>query len=190
MKRTGSSLRNNLVRAKDIAMGSSHGKTSPCLHRNCKCCEMVGDLDEYNVNGNKVKPANGDCSTYNIIVYCFICVCCDKAYVGRTVSQLNTRTSQHRSSFYKALEVKKNSGTLDSLQDVDDDTFSLGIHLISDHGCVDKSDFNKFYRVFILKNCSPASLEVQEHKFIHALKTLKPYGLNNENPFNIPLLNV
>ena len=69
-----------------------------------------------------------------------------------------------------------------------DDAFSLGIHLVSDHSCLDKSDFNKVFRVFILENCSPASLEVKEHKYIHKFKTLKPFGLNSANPFSIPLL--
>ena len=31
------------------------------------------------------------------------------------------------------------------------------------------------------------NLEVNEHKFIHSLKTLKPHGLNVVDPFGIPL---
>ena len=72
----------------------------------------------------------------------------------------------------------------------EDDTLSLGIHLVTDHNCNNKSDFNDYFRVFILENCSPKALEVKEHKHIHNLNTLslKPLGLNTANPFSIPLL--
>ena len=53
-----------------------------------------------------------------------------------------------------------------------DDIYSLGIHLINDHNCTDKSDFNKIYRVLILEVCSPNSLEVKEHKWIYRLNSL------------------
>jgi hypothetical protein len=56
----------------------------------------------------------------------------------------------------------------------DDDTYSLGAHLIDEHDCTNRNDFNKFYDVFILMNCSPSNLEVNEHKFIQRLKTFKP----------------
>ena len=57
-----------------------------------------------------------------------------------------------------------------------------------DHGCTDQGDFNRNFKLFILNLCSPASLEVSEHKFIHGLKSLRPMGLNTSNPFEIPLL--
>ena len=113
----------------------------------------------------------------------------NKPYVGRTVTQLNTRTNKHRSAFYKVLDIHNAGNDINTYEfDDDEDAFSLGIHLVSDHSCLDKPDFNKVYRVFILGNCSPASLEVKEHKYIHQFKTLKPFGLNSANPFSIPLL--
>ena len=71
-----------------------------------------------------------------------------------------------------------------------DDTYSLGAHLIDEHGCTSRADFNKFYNVFILMNSSPSTLEVNEHKFIQRLKTLKPFGINSVDPFGIPLLDL
>ena len=44
------------------------------------------------------------------------------------------------------------------------------------------------YEVFILDTCSPFILEVQEHKYIQLLKSLKPHGLNAVDPFGIPIL--
>ena len=191
VKRTGPSLKNKLVSVKDLAMGSKTGKTKPCGHRNCKCCDMISELDKHKINNKVIIPASGTCASYNVI-YCFICQLCTKKYVGRTVNQLNSRTNQYRSAFYRVISLHNASIDLLSYEfDNDDgDLFSLGLHLAIDHSCFDRSDLNRFYRVFILQNnCNPASLEVIEHKYIHNLKTLKPFGLNSVNPFSIPLLN-
>ena len=47
-----------------------------------------------------------------------------------------------------------------------DDEFSLGLHLIEDHSCGEKSDFENSYKLFILNTSSPKSLELNEHRFI------------------------
>ena len=149
---------------------------------------MIADEEQYKINGKKVHPASGICSTYNLI-YCFLCTLCLKPYVGRTVQKLNTRCNGHRAAFYKVLRLSK-CANFDSMtfdQD-DDDLYSLGLHLIRDHGCLENSDFNSIYRVFILETCSPASLEVKEHKYIHLLDSLQPNGINKSNPFNLPVL--
>ena len=44
------------------------------------------------------------------------------------------------------------------------------------------------FSVFIVSNCSPKSLEVNEHKFIQKYKCLKPNGINTVDPFGIPNL--
>ena len=97
-----------------------------------------------------------------------------------------------RSAFYKVLSVFNEQNNLDSLSvgigDEVDDVYSLGIHLVSDHSRREKSDFNDFYTVTILDTCSPKSLEVKEHQWIHKLSSLCPYGINRANPFSIPLL--
>ena len=190
VKRTGSSLRRKFVKAKELAMGNK-GNTKPCNRPRCKCCEMICDHEELKVNNHRVRPASGSCTSYNII-YMFICSLCTKPYVGRTVNQLNIRTNQHRSAFYKVLEQSKSSSqqslTKFDCKDDDDDIYSLGVHLVNVHGVTEKSDFNDTYRVLILENCSPKSMEVLEHKWIHKLKSLRPQGINRSNPFSIPLL--
>ena len=51
-----------------------------------------------------------------------------------------------------------------------------------------RESFNQCYKVLVLCNSSPKSLEVDEHRFIQKLKTLRPFGLNAVDPFGIPLL--
>ena len=163
------------------------GKTLPCNKPRCKCCEMVCDQDEVKINNTKVLACKGSCISYNII-YCFICTICNKPYVGRTVSPLATRTSQHRAAFYKLVAHSKTSTNFDQFCENDDDIYSLGLHLIKDHQKTNKENFNEFFRVLILQSCSPSTLEVKEHKWIHKLNSLKPLGINSSNPFNIPII--
>ena len=46
------------------------------------------------------------------------------------------------------------------------------------------------YQIFILLNSSPMTLDVNEHKWIQRLKTIKPLGINSVDPFGIPLLDI
>ena len=153
---------------------------------------MMCTEERRTINGCKFNSTNGTCSTYNVI-YLFTCSICNKPYIGRTVCQLNSRVSQHRAAFYKALSLVKENFN-DSLHDHPavvndkDDLYSLGLHLISDHNKTDKSDFNKFYKVQILENASPKNIDVREHLWIQKLKSLRPLGINRANPFSLPLL--
>ena len=114
---------------------------------------MIADQEQYTINGKKVRPVSGTCSTYNLI-YCFFCTLCHKPYVGRTVQKLNSRCNGHRAAYYKVLKLSKlpNFDTMTFDED-DDDLYSLGLHLVKDHGCLTNSDFNSVYRVFILETC-------------------------------------
>ena len=71
---------------------------------------------------------------------------------------------------------------------LDNDDFALGSHLFHEHGCSERSDFNKFYKICILEICSLKVIEVKEHKYIHKLNSLTPNGINISNPLSIPLL--
>ena len=182
VKKTGSSLRNKLVKVRQLATSSQITKTEPCDHKNCSCCSMIATDDIYAINNIKIKPAPGTCSSYNLI-YIFMCTACHKNYIGRTTRFLRVRVNEHRHKFYSLLEKPELSS------DDDSDAYSLGAHLVDDHNCKSRSDFNKFYEIFILMNCSPGTLEVNEHKFIQKLRTIKPFGINSSDPFGIPLLN-
>ena len=118
----------------------------------------------------------------------FVCSQCTKPYVGRTVTKLSIRTNQHRSAFHRVLKQTNSATVPSNFYEDTDDIYSLGLHLINDHGCSDESAFDINYRVLILQNCSPMNIEINEHKWIHKLKSLRPLGINRTNPFSIPLL--
>ena len=57
-------------------------------------------------------------------------LCRDKCYTGRTVQPLNKQINRHRQGFNKLVAKRiMNEKLCDS-----DDTFSLGIHLLQEHG--------------------------------------------------------
>ena len=178
------SLRNKLVKNKHLALNKMKYKTTPCQKPNCQCCGQISDKEHFKINGKTIRPAAGCCTTYNII-YCVQCNICQKNYVGRSVQRLNERIGQHRRSFY---EILGNSSALTNDIYTKDDNYSLGIHLVKDHNMSKKSDFTNNYTVFLLETCSPVILEVQEHKFIQSLRSIRPHGLNSVDPFGIPLL--
>ena len=68
------------------------------------------------------------------------------------------------------------------------DDYSLGLHLIHEHKCSNRVNFNKFDKDQTVSNCNPSMLEKQEHLFIHRLGTLHPVGLNKNNPFGLTCL--
>ena len=105
---------------------------------------------------------------------------CNKNYTGRSVRALRVRIGEHRRAFYQVLDGKP--------VDLDNDDFSPGLHL-KEHNCSEKSDFNKYFRIFLLEICSPRVLEAREHIYMHKLNTLRPNGMNVCNPFGIPTLN-
>ncbi|KAL5249934.1 hypothetical protein ACHWQZ_G015868 [Mnemiopsis leidyi] len=146
VKRTGSSLRRKFVKAKELAMGNK-GNTKPCNRPRWKCCETICDHEELKVNNHRVRPARGSCTSYNII-YMFICSLCTKPYVGRTVNQLNIRTNQHRSAFYKS---KKNPPRSDNK-----------VERYIDDGSGTKRQFGEFIRK-VNNRISCHGLNIDEH---------------------------
>ena len=178
VKKTLPSLRSQLVKSKELALGKKHGRTIPCKVSKCMCCNLIMDVDSLRVNGKHVRCAPGNCKTYNI-VYLVQCSLCKKAYTGRSIQPLHERLNGHRSKYYEIIEGRAS--------DVTDDEHSLGIHLV-DHGFNSRDDFNNVFKVCILDNCSPKSLEYKENQYIHLLNTLRPAGLNTINPFGLKIL--
>ena len=115
-----------------------------------------------------------------------MCKLCNKNYIGRTTRFLRQRVNEHRAMFYKLLSDPQ----ADLLNPNDHDGYSLGRHLIDDHCCSDRNDFNNSYQIFILLNSSPRTLDINEHKWIQRLKTIKPFGINSVDPFGIPFLSL
>ena len=181
VKRTGSSIRNKLVKSKQLALDTGVKGTQPCNRKNCKTCDSVSLLPVHRINDRRVEPKSGTCTTYNVI-YALHCTACDKYYIGRTVRKLGDRFREHRQKFYQLL---KNP---DLSNDHDDDEFSPGLHLTECHSATTEESFNEIYRVFIVDVCSPQTLDVREHKYIHELNTIKPFGINSVSPFGLPVL--
>ena len=180
VKKTGPNLSNMLSVLKSLALGKKSGKTVPCnLHANCKCCPMIAKNQIRELNGHPIHPAPGTCKTKSVI-YLVECRLCNKSYVGRTIQTLGKRMGGHRECFYQILR------NVDVGQSKDD--YSLGLHLVHEHGLQAKEDFNRHYRVQILEVCSPSRLEKKEHYYIHGYNTLHPIGLNKVNPFGLPRL--
>jgi len=102
--------------------------------------------------------------------------------VGRTVQQLRARVNEHRAHYYKLISNPT------FCPEESDDGYSLAKHLIEHHNKKDRTDFNQCYNVMILCNSSPKTLDIDEHKYIQKLRTIRPYGLNAVDPFGIPLL--
>ena len=186
VNRTGPSLRNKLVQMKQLSLNINYSKTLQCHYRNCRCCSIISEESTFSINGQKILVRSGSCTSYNII-YCVCCKHCGKCYGGRTIQRLNERIGQHRSNYIDIISDLHSHLLDNSLCDNDD--YSLGFHLVRDHDLTSKSSFNESYEVFIIDICSPRTLEVNEHRFIHKAKTIRPFGINSQNPFSIPLLN-
>ena len=182
VKKTAGSLRNKIVRNKTLALGKRFGLTKPCKGKTCKCCKILCKKQSMKINGKIVKCAPGTCHSYNII-YAVKCKLCQKngGYFGRSTRQLNVRIREHRSAFYKLIAGE-------NIEFTKDDDFSLGIHLYFDHGFCTRNMFDKTYEISIVENVSPYNMETVEHKYIHKYRTLRPNGINTQNPFGIPLL--
>ena len=136
------------------------------------------------MNGQNVSLPKGCCKSKNIIYLAQCNLCIDNHYVGRTVQPLNKRVNGHRQGFTNI--VNKGMNYVNSLDS--EDTYSLGIHLFSEHGIT--NDFNTHYTFHVLEHVSPLRMEVSEHMWIHKLNTLYPHGINRNNPFGIPILDL
>ena len=68
VKKTGPSIRNRVVKLKNLALGGRSGRTQPCGARNCKCCKMISDSENCTYNNTIVNFVGGTCSSYNIIL--------------------------------------------------------------------------------------------------------------------------
>ena len=119
----------------------------------------------------KFKTAGGDCKSFNLI-YCFQCKLCEMLYVGKTTDSLHERVNGHRSKFYGVLTRGAKA------EDFVDDEQILGIHLVHGHGMKSRDDFNVSYKLHILAYSNPSSIRSSEQFWIDKLKTLTPFGLN------------
>ena len=95
VKRTAPSLKNKLVKVKQMALNTGIVGTKPCSHKRCMTCPAISDLPIHRINGRNIKPRSGTCLTYNII-YALHCTVCDKYYIGRSIRKLVEHFGEHR----------------------------------------------------------------------------------------------
>ena len=125
------------------------------------------------ITGKRYSTPTGNCTSKQL-VYLAECLICQKQYTGKTVNKLQTRISGHRSHV-----GKPSRETI-----LDSDEATLAEHLKEDHNFDSVELFNLSY-VFTILQLDPRNLDKCEQKWIHELVTMKPYGLNIENPFGI-----
>ena len=177
--RKGANLKSLLFRRKNLALCSldSGGIVSSkkCGSR-CQTCALISNTEFLYHNGCAMKTVGGDCKSWNV-VYCFQCKICNIKYVGKTVDPLHERMNGHRHNYY---DVLRQSDTVRAGKEYDDEQI-LGAHLANEHNFRRRTDFNENYKVYIMAHCSPISLRPTEQFWINKLRTLRPYGLNQNN---------
>ena len=142
---------------------------------------MVSEKDfVLDPNGKTRRTAKSKCNS-RCVIYHAQYSNCNKIYVGKSTQRLNNRISGHRGKFFECSTYEGDRIELD------DDDHLLGLHLYFQHGVRVQSGFDESYKFTILENCSPRSIDLKEHIWIHRLHTLKPHGLNSHDPFGIPM---
>ena len=175
--RRGKNLKDLLFRRKSIALTPEFSGTYSCEATGCQTCGLVSNTDSLHHRNADFVTAGGCCKSCNVI-YCFQCKLCEILYVGKTSDPLHVRVNGHRSKFYEVLG--KSDTTSDIWKGIDDEQI-VGAHLALEHNLRNKKDFNKNYRLFIMAHTSPSTLRKTEQFYIKKLKTLRPYGLNQNN---------
>lgn len=184
VKKTAPSIGSKLSCLKSMSLGIRPEGVSKCSDTRCQCCKMFpkSPVNKLKTNGCEVSLPSGNCKSKNVVYLASCKLCTDNSYIGRTVQPLHKRVNGHRSSFNKV--VRK--GLINEKLSDSDDTYSLGIHLLQDHGVT--RNFNNYYTFHVLDHVSPSQLDKKEHLWMHKLNTLYPYGINRSSPFGLPVL--
>ena len=143
--------------------------------RPCESCSMMSETDTIHFNNKLFHCSGGTCIDNNLI-YGAQCQLCTKLYVGKTIQTFRSRISQHRNFMNKL-------GT--GIVELDDEN-CLAAHVLFEHGLTSKNDFNSTYRFSILRYvANPAFITTEEQNLINFFNTLRPKGLNTDNPISL-----
>ena len=157
-KRT--SIKNSVVRNKQLSLIDSNSDTQRCNARGCLQCPLVIDSNTKVVNGCTVRiPKHLNCKSKNVI-YMWVCTLCEEkeVYFGRTTQECHNRTSGHRNSF---TEEKFDKSALSMhAKEVHQMNFSLDI-----------------FRISVVSKVSPQQLRREEFRFVEKYRT-NSLGLN------------
>ena len=139
---------------------------------------MMSNSNSFILNGISYSKCDGGNCKSNNIIYLATCTICNLGYIGKTTVPLRDRFSGHRRSM-------KIVSTLTEITDKE----ALAAHAVFDHHS--QLTFNELFRLNIVKNnVKPSELLKTEQQFINKYKTIRPTGLNINNPIGIALLRV
>ena len=63
VKRTGSSIKNRLVKVKQLALNTGIVGTQPCKKKNSLPCPAISSVPVHRINGHNIRPHSGTCTT-------------------------------------------------------------------------------------------------------------------------------
>ena len=155
-----SSIRNTVVRNKQISTKNCTSSNQRCHGGGCLQCPLVITEPKITINGRNIAiPRNLDCKSKNVI-YLWLCKLCmqKEAYFGRAIQECHDRTSSHRSCFSESKWEK--SALSMHAKDMHQNQFSL----------------NNF-SVALAKKVSPQQLRREEFRFIDKYRNI-PFGMN------------
>ena len=129
-------------------------------------------------NGTIFGCHGGNCQSVNII-YIASCKLCllKKKYVGKTVTELRKRVSNHRNMF-KTFRSDRNTEISDKE--------ALTAHARSYHQLQTVTEFNNCYVWDVYRKLSNPDMPLtEEQRVINQLNTIYPIGLNITNPIGL-----
>ena len=144
------------------------GKSIPCYTSQSLCCQQVLKTTSTRTQTRETFTIVHQVTCHsNYVIYVLECVMCKIQYVGKSETSFNIRLNNHRKDIKKpnAIEAYKH--------------FNNNEHIFSKHG--------KFIIIEQLRNINTTPTETlklrfreKENFWIKKLKTLTPYGLNQE----------
>ena len=139
-----------------------HPRTPICSHSQCQLCHKIIHRRilyfAYTDQPFHLTDSYITC-THSNVVYCLICIKCNKMYIGQTSLNLRLRFRKHRAS---AKDEKKKMWPLYR-------HFRQGHH-----------SFENDHRVIPLESCRKELLLVRERYWIDSLQTTLPHGVNSK----------
>ena len=138
---------------------------------------MMSGTNTFVLNNSTFNECKGGTCKSNNIIYLAQCILCNKGYFGKTTTPLHKRFNNHRTSV-----------DLKNLPTEVTDEHSLAIHSLIDHQ--NQRSFNELFKLFVVKSPAPKDLKRTEQLFINRFNTLRPVGLNIDNPIGLRMLRV
>ena len=133
----------------------------PCQKSRCKLCSIVLEESSFSSPNNPntyMCRGSSTCQTKNV-VYELLCQKCSAFYIGKTITPLNLRMNQHRSSVTRGLDLP-----------------------INVHAASHQATFDECFKLKVLRSLPPEAndtlVRLSEQAHAHVLGAYKAPGLN------------